>query len=116
MIIDKINKLRDYGFKISIDDFGSGYSSFNLISILPVDVVKLDKGFIKTSLNTKRGKEIMRGLIKILNEIELEIICEGIENATEEKIVYDCGCNQVQGYLYDKPIKVDEFKNKYLKR
>lgn len=114
MIIEKIAKLRDYGFKISIDDFGSGYSSLNLISILPVDIVKLDKGFINTSLNTKRGKEIMRGLIKMLSEIELDIICEGIETAEEEEVVYEFGCNEVQGFLYDKPIKVEEFTKKYL--
>lgn len=114
VIIDKISKLRDYGFKISIDDFGSGYSSLNLISILPVDFVKLDKGFINTSLNTKRGKEIMRGLIKMLNDIELNIICEGIETNEEEQVVFDFGCSVVQGFLYDKPIAVDDFTRKYL--
>lgn len=114
MIIEKIKKLRDFGFKISIDDFGSGYSSLNLISILPVDTVKLDKQFIETSLNTKRGKEIMKGLITMLNEINLGIVCEGIETAEEEKVIYEYGCSEVQGFLYDKPIRIDEFEKKYL--
>ncbi len=116
MIIEKIAKIREYGFKVSIDDFGSGYSSLNLISVLPVDIVKIDKGFIRTSLNTDRGKDIMHGIIKMLKDIDLGIICEGIENVSEEQIVYECGCNEVQGFLYDKPIEIDEFENKYLNK
>lgn len=114
MVIEKIEKLRNYGFKISIDDFGSGYSSLNLMSILPVDIVKLDKGFIDNSLNTKRGQEIIKGLIKLLNNIDLDIICEGIETEEEEKLIREFGCHQVQGFLYDKPIKIEEFEKKYV--
>ena len=114
LIIEKIKTLKDYGFKISIDDFGSGYSSLNLISILPIDVVKLDRGFLNTSLDTKRGREIMKGIINMLKNIDLGIICEGIENAEEEEIVYEFGCSEVQGYLYDKPMHIKEFEAKYL--
>lgn len=113
MIINKIKALREYGFKVSIDDFGSGYSSLNIISLLPVDTVKIDKGFIKSSIDTERGKEVMKGIIKMLKDIDLGIICEGIENSNEEQIVFECGCEEVQGFLYDKPIPVLEFKNKY---
>ena len=116
LIIAKIRKLREYGFKISIDDFGSGYSSLNLISVLPVDIVKIDRGFIKNNLDTVRGKDIMKGIIKMLKDVELGIICEGVESTSEEQIVYECGCNEVQGFLYDKPIEVQEFKNKYLSK
>lgn len=114
MIIDKIAALRRYGFKVSIDDFGSGYSSLNIISVLPVDTVKIDKGFIRSSIDTEKGKEVMRGIIKMLKDIDLGIICEGIENSNEEQIVFECGCEEVQGFLYDRPIAVSEFKNKYL--
>lgn len=57
MIVDKIKELRAYGFKVSIDDFGSGYSSLNIISLLPVDTVKIDKGFIRSSIDTDKGKK-----------------------------------------------------------
>lgn len=115
LIIDKIEKLREHGFKVSVDDFGSGYSSLNLIGILPVDIIKLDKGFIKNSLNNKKGKDIIKGLIKILNEIEMDIVCEGIETHDEERTVYEFGCDTMQGYLYDKPIPVSDFEAKYVK-
>ena len=116
LIIDKIEKLRQYGFKISVDDFGAGYSSLNLIGILPVDIIKLDKGFIKNSLNNRKGMEIIKGLIRILNEIDMDIVCEGIETKDEERIVYEFGCDSMQGFLYDKPIPIDNFEDKYILR
>ncbi len=114
LIINKVEKLREHGFKVSVDDFGAGYSSLNLIGVLPVDIIKLDRGFVKDSLKTKRGNDIIKGLIKILNEIELDIVCEGVETREEEKIMSDYGCKEVQGFLYDKPIPVNEFEKKYL--
>ena len=114
IIIDKVEKLRDYGFKVSVDDFGAGYSSLNLIGVLPVDIIKLDKGFVKDSLKTKRGNDVIKGLIKILNEIELDIVCEGVETKEEEFIISNYGCKEIQGFLYDRPIPVDEFEKKYL--
>lgn len=114
LIIDKVEKLREKGFKVSVDDFGAGYSSLNLIGVLPVDIIKLDKGFVKGSLKTKRGNDVIKGLIKILNEIELDIVCEGVETKEEEAIISDYGCKEIQGYLYDKPIPVSVFEKKYL--
>jgi EAL domain-containing protein (putative c-di-GMP-specific phosphodiesterase class I)/GGDEF domain-containing protein len=116
LIIDKIEKLRANGFKISVDDFGAGYSSLNLIGILPVDIIKLDKGFIKNSLNNKKGMDIIKGLIRILNEIEMDIVCEGIETKDEERIVYEFGCDSMQGFLYDRPIPIGNFEDKYMLR
>jgi len=114
VIIDKVEKLREHGFKVSVDDFGAGYSSLNLIGVLPVDVIKLDKGFVKGSLKTKRGNDVIKGLIKILNEIELDIVCEGVETKEEETIMSNYGCKDIQGFLYDRPIPVSEFEKKYL--
>lgn len=114
LIIAKVEKLREYGFKVSVDDFGAGYSSLNLIGILPVDIIKLDRVFVKDSLKTKRGNDVIKGLIKILNEIELDIVCEGVETPEEEKIISDYGCKEIQGFLYDRPIPVTEFEKKYL--
>ena len=115
MIISKVNELREYGFKVSVDDFGSGYSSLSLIGVLPVDVVKLDKSFVRESLKSERGNELIRGLINILNEIHLEIVCEGVETKEEESIINKAGCDEIQGYLYDKPIPTDEFEMKYIR-
>ncbi|MBE5880414.1 MAG: EAL domain-containing protein [Lachnospiraceae bacterium] len=114
LIISKIERLREYGFKVSVDDFGAGYSSLNLIGILPVDIIKLDKRFVKNSLGNKKGKDIIKGLISILNEIDMDIVCEGIETKEEERIVYEFGCDSMQGYLYDRPIPVSDYEKKYI--
>lgn len=114
LIIAKITKLRDYGFHVSVDDFGAGYSSLNMVGLLPVDYIKLDRGFIKDSLGSEKGKEIIRGLIGILNQIDLDIVCEGIETRAEEKLILEYGCNMAQGFLYDRPIPYDEFHKKYM--
>ena len=115
MIVKKVNALRDYGFKVSVDDFGTGYSSLSLIGVLPVDVVKLDKSFVKESLKSSRGSDLMKGIIKILNEIHLEIVCEGVETEEEASVISGYGCDEMQGYLFDKPIPYDEFESKYIK-
>lgn len=114
ILIQKIEKLREYGFKISVDDFGAGYSSLNLISILPVDIIKLDRGFIQNSLQTSKGKNIVKGLIEILNTVELQIVCEGVETREEERIIREYGCKHVQGFLHDRPIPIPLFQEKYL--
>ena len=114
LIINKIEKLRERGFRVSVDDFGAGYSSLNLIGILPVDIIKLDKGFIKNSLGNQKGKYIIKGLISILNEIDMDIVCEGIETKEEEQIVSEFGCDSMQGFLYDRPIPIEEFEQKYI--
>lgn len=114
LLIDRIEGLRKRGFKVSVDDFGAGYSSLNLIGTLPVDIIKLDKGFIKNCLGNSRGQNIIKGLIGILNEIDMDIVCEGIETKDEERVVYEFGCDSMQGFLYDKPIPIDKFEKKYL--
>lgn len=114
LLISQIERIRDYGFKVSVDDFGAGYSSLNLLGILPVDIIKLDKGFIKNCLGNDRGRGIIKGLIKILNEIEMDIVCEGIETSDEERTVYEFGCESMQGFLYDRPIPVSSFEDKYM--
>lgn len=114
LIISKIERLRTYGFKVSVDDFGAGYSSLNLIGLLPVDIIKLDKSFVKNSLGNQKGKDIIKGLISILNEIEMDIVCEGIETEEEERIVYEFGCDSMQGFLYDRPIPVADYEKKYI--
>lgn len=114
LITEKLERLREYGYRVSVDDFGAGYSSLNLIGILPVDIIKLDKGFVKHSLQTGRGKEIVKGLIEILNRLDMSIICEGIEDREAEKMINDYGCDEVQGFLYDKPIPLEQFVEKYM--
>ena len=82
--------------------------------MIPADVVKFDRGFVLHSLKTEVGKEVMRNLMTMFRKINFEVLCEGIETRDEEQLVYECGCNQIQGYLHDRPLDVQVFTDKYL--
>lgn len=113
-IIKQIERLRSLGFRISMDDFGSGYNSLDVIGVVPADVIKFDRSFVLHSLKTEMGQEVMKSLMSMFQRINFEVLCEGIETVDEEQLVYACGCNQIQGYLHDKPLNVQVFTEKYL--
>ncbi len=116
MIASHVRGLREEGFRISMDDFGTGFSSLNTLGMLPLDGIKFDRGFVQNSISTRKGLEIMAGLFSIFDKLDLDVICEGVETTEEEQIVRACGCRKVQGYLYDKPMPVSDFENKYLQK
>ena len=115
LVTRQINFLRQRGYKISMDDFGSGYNSLYMLGTVPVDIIKFDRGFVLNSLNVDTGRRIMKNLMTTFKDVDFEVICEGIENKEEENIVYDCGCDAVQGYLHDRPLPYAVFADKYLK-
>lgn len=115
-IINKLRQLRAKGHKVSMDDFGSGYSSLNTVGLMPIDIIKFDRGFVQNSISNQKGLDIMSGLVDIFNKINLEVICEGVETAEEEETVHKCGCDYVQGYYHDRPLPIAEFEGKYMKK
>lgn len=113
-IVNSINKLREYGFRISVDDFGSGYSCLNQIASIPADIIKLDRVFAYKGLNNEKGQKIIKALIKMLHDIDYQVVFEGIETETEKDLAYSFGCDIIQGYFYSKPVPVEEFENNFL--
>lgn len=113
-IIEKINDMRAKGYKISMDDFGSGFNSLYVLGMVPIDIIKFDRGFVLNSLTNKKGFAIMSSLVNTFNSTDFDIICEGVETREEEQLVKETGCNVIQGYLHDKPLPIREFENKYL--
>ncbi len=112
-IIDTINILREYGFKISVDDFGSGYSSLNQIATVPADIIKMDRGFINDCLRSEKEQKLIKTLIYLFKDIDYTIVFEGIETEMQRDLLCSFGCDIIQGFLYSKPIPVEEFINKY---
>lgn len=115
-IISKVRKMRSEGYITSMDDFGSGYSSLGTVSELPLDVIKFDRSFVQHSINNPMGIRVMGALMEAFEDSGIEVVCEGVEYGEEEELVSQCGCHVVQGYLYDKPIPVEEFEKKYIKK
>ncbi len=102
LIIDQIHEL---GFKCSMDDFGSGYSSLNMLHNINIDIIKLDKSFLgHDSELTERGKLIVKGVVDIANALDLQIVAEGVETVEQKDFLANCGCGLIQGFYFAKPM------------
>lgn len=112
-IVETISSLRSEGFRISVDDFGAGYSSLNQIANIPADIIKFDGVFARESLNTDKGRAVVKSLITMLNDVNYKIVFEGIENQKQLELVASYGCDTVQGFYYSRPIPAEDFVNKY---
>lgn len=105
-----MERLRDKGFLFSIDDFGSGYSSLNMLKSVPIDIVKLDRGFLNETSVSRKGKAVIRYTIAMARQLNLKVIAEGVENVEQAAFLLKTGCSTAQGYYFCKPVPVDEFE------
>lgn len=110
-----INKLRTYGFQIEMDDFGSGYSSLNLLKDIPFDVLKIDMGFLSETKNTERSISILHSIIKLSKRLNMPVITEGVETKEQVEFLKEMGTDYYQGFYFDKPMPVEDFEKKYIK-
>ena len=113
---DIISKLHEMGFTISVDDFGSGYSSFMMLNYLPMDVMKIDRSLLNASGDSERMKNILGNVIKLGRTLNMQVICEGIETREQEELLLELGCHYGQGFLNAKPMPVDDFIKFFEKR
>ena len=105
-----MKRIRSLGIHISIDDFGSGYSSLSTLKDLPIDVVKLDKSFFDNLLNDTRGQSIVGDIFSMSRKLGLTTVAEGIETADQVAFLKSTDCDIIQGYYYSRPVLVDEFE------
>ena len=109
-IVDAASRLRELGFKIEMDDFGTGYSSLNTLSVLPIDVLKLDMKFIRniqTSVKSLRLIELVTDIARFLNA---SVVVEGVENKEQYEILKKAGINIIQGYYFSVPLNSEDFE------
>lgn len=114
MLKQVIDEIHQCGFKCSMDDFGSGYSSLNVLKEVPVDVLKLDRGFFLEE-NDKRGNDIVRTILQLAKKLRIMTVSEGIESQTQVEFLRGAGCDLVQGYVFSKPVPIQEFEQKLYK-
>ena len=105
-----IKRLRNDGFIVEMDDFGSGYSSLNLLKDLPVDVIKLDMTFLRKTVNTSRARTIIQFLVSMVNQLQLSVITEGVETLEQVDFLVAVGCKLFQGFYFSKPISLASFE------
>lgn len=105
-----VAKLQKYGFYVSIDDFGSGYSALNMLKDIPADIIKIDKEFLQLSTNSDRGKKVIKNIILLCKELKFKVMVEGVETEDQLEFLTSFGCEIAQGFYYAKPIPVEEFE------
>ncbi len=105
-----LNDLHDVGFTLSMDDFGSGYSSLGLLKNLPVDVVKIDRSFFTDDMNNKRATAVIESVMLMTKKLGIQTVAEGVETKEHVNFLKEVGCDIVQGYYYAKPMPMDEFE------
>lgn len=109
-LIEMVTSLKSKGFDIEMDDFGAGYSSLNMLEQLPISILKLDMGFVR-SLNLEKAKgSTMDFVIRLANHRGFPVIAEGVETEEQAVVLRDLGCEFAQGYLFAKPMKVTDFE------
>jgi diguanylate cyclase (GGDEF)-like protein len=108
-IIDTVKGLRNNGFKIEMDDFGSGYSSLNMLTSLPIDALKLDMKFIRNICENKKDSRLVEIMIQIARLLEVPVIAEGVETKEQMELLKSIGCDIIQGYYFSKPLPPEEF-------
>lgn len=104
-----VNTLHDRGFKCSIDDFGSGFSSYNILKELPMDEIKLDQFFIKEGITKERDAKILESVITIGRTLNMKVTQEGVETKDQLEMLRALGCDVIQGYYYSKPLALSDY-------
>ena len=109
-----LEKLRNFGFTIEIDDFGSGYSSLNMLKDIEFDMLKIDMAFLRETPHIEKSQQIIKSIIQMAKCIGTDVITEGVETADQLEFLNSAGCDNFQGYYFDKPLPVEQFEQKYL--
>lgn len=104
-----VEAFHSMGVKVSMDDFGSGYSSLNLLSQIPIDVIKLDKCFLRSMCMSEKEKVVVSSIVNMTKALGMDSLCEGVESDEQSKFLKSIGCDIQQGYYFSKPVAEDAF-------
>ncbi len=109
-LIEVINNLRGKGFRIEMDDFGSGYSSLNMLTTIPIDVLKMDMKFVRNMLKDEKSLKLCELVMDISRFLEVPVVAEGVEEQAQLDKLKEMGCELIQGYYFSKPLPAHEFE------
>jgi EAL domain-containing protein (putative c-di-GMP-specific phosphodiesterase class I) len=109
-IIVKMNALKKIGIQISLDDFGTGFSSLQYLKLLPLDQLKIDQSFVRDMVSNTNDYAIVKTIIDMAKNLKLAVIAEGVETAHQRELLFSNGCEHFQGYLFSKPLPLAEFE------
>ena len=113
-LINVVNRLKNLGFTVEMDDFGSGYSSLNALKDVAVDLIKLDMKFLDAKDTSGKGGSILNCIVRMTRWLGLEVLAEGVETKEQAEYLKNIGCDFMQGYYFSRPIPADEFEQKLI--
>ena len=108
-LLDVIRRLRAIGFEVEMDDFGSGYSSLNMLAAMPIDVLKMDMAFVRNIESSDADYMLVKLILDIARHLKLKVVAEGVEHEGQLALLKDAGCDLVQGYYFSKPVPPEDF-------
>lgn len=111
LFVKKLHQLKNIGAKLAIDDFGTGYSSLTYLKDFPVDRLKIDQGFVYNLESTPTIEAILRAIVSLGHNLGLRVIAEGVETEFQRDFLWKIGCDEMQGFLFSKPLPVCEVEN-----
>lgn len=109
--VQAMGELKNRGFCLSMDDFGSEYSSLSLLQSIPIDVLKLDRSFFNETTNTIKGKVVVKAVVQMAKELKIKVVAEGVEYEDQVDFLKEIGCDMAQGFYYAKPMPVSKFRD-----
>ena len=115
-IVSAVKNLRENGFRIELDDFGQGYSSLSVLSEMPLDVMKLDMGFVRSNLDRDDDNGIIGDVINMAHRMSMKVVAEGVETLEQANQLEAMGCDFAQGYYFSRPVSADDFEKLLIER
>ena len=115
-LLQSMEALHKKNFKILMDDFGSGYSSLNMLKDVPVDILKIDMEFIDNLDTSERACKILYNIIQMAHGLDMDVVAEGVENENQFELLKHMGCDSIQGYYFSKPLEEQSFIEEILKK
>jgi EAL domain-containing protein (putative c-di-GMP-specific phosphodiesterase class I) len=110
LILSVVDKLHELGYIVEMDDFGSGYSSLNMLKDMPVDVLKIDMKFLSKTSDERKADIIVKNVIRLSDDLDITSLAEGVETEKHFNKLNDFGCTLFQGYYFSKPLPLEEFE------
>ena len=107
VVFENIKKCRELGFRIALDDMGSGYTSFSDLRDYPIDVVKIDRSILNAAVDAN-GTALLEGMIALVHSLHIKALCEGVENQQQRELLRSLNCDFLQGYYFFRPLPQEE--------
>ena len=114
-VIHVIQNLRGKGYEIEMDDFGTGYSSLNMLSAMPIDVLKMDRAFIRNIEHSEKDIQLVSLILDIAKSLKIPVVAEGVETEEQLSLLKKLGCSLAQGYYFSRPLHASEFESTFIR-